>query len=131
MDELLSRSWDLLVGRAEGPLHLRLVIQPMMAAFLAIRAGARDAGEGRSPFGWAVLVGRGKRTDLLREAWHDVAALFLAAFVIDALYQVIEFRWVYVVQSLVVAALLALPTYLLVRGPTHRVLRRWSRMKRG
>ncbi len=127
MNELFAGSWDLLVGRATGPLHLRLVIQPMMAAFLAMHAGARDARDGRPPFGWALLVGNGQRSDLVRDAWNDVAVLFLAAFVIDALYQVIEFHWVYLVQSLVVAALLALPTYLLVRGPTNRVLRRWSR----
>jgi hypothetical protein len=128
MDELLARSWDLLVGRATGPLHLRLVIQPMMAAFLAMRAGARDVRAGRTPFGWAVLVGRGHRADLVREAWNDVAVLFLAAFIIDALYQVIEFQWVYLVQSLAVAAMLALPTYVLVRGPTHRLLRLLSRI---
>jgi hypothetical protein len=130
MDELFARAWELLVGRATGPLHLRLVIQPMMAAFLAMRAGARDARDGRTPFGWAVLVGRGHRTDLLREGWNDVATLFLAAFVIDALYQIIEFHWVYLGQALVVAALVALPTYLLVRGPTNRVLRLWSRTTR-
>lgn len=126
MDELFARSFDLLVGRATGPLHLRLVIQPMMAAFLAIRAGARDARHGRAPFGFAVLVGRGHRADLVREAWNDVATLFLAAFVIDALYQIIEFHWVYVVQSLVVAAMISFPTYLVLRGPTTRVLRRLS-----
>jgi hypothetical protein len=130
MDELFSRAVDLLVGRAEGPLHLRFLIQPLMAAILAARAGARDVREGRAPFGWAVLVGRGHRTDLLHEAWNDVATLFLAAFVVDALYQLIEFHWIYLVQALVVASLIALPTYLLVRGPTARVLRRWSRENR-
>jgi hypothetical protein len=130
MDELLARFFDLLVGRATGPLHLRLVIQPMMAAFLAIRAGARDARDGRTPFGFAVLVGRGHRADLMREAWSDVATLFLAALVIDALYQIIEFHWVYLVQSLVVAALISFPTYLVLRGPTTRVLRRWSPTRR-
>jgi hypothetical protein len=130
MDELFARAWDLLVGRAVGPLHLRLVIQPMMAAFLAMRAGARDASDGRTPFGWAVLVGRGRRIGLLREGWNDVASLFLAAFVIDALYQIIEFHWVYFGQASVIAALVALPTYLLVRGPTNRILRLWSRTTR-
>lgn len=130
MDELFARAWDLLIGRATGPLHLRLVIQPMVAAFLAMRAGARDAQSGRTPFGWDVLVGRGHRADLLREGWNDVATLFLAAFVIDALYQIIEFHWVYLGQALVVAALVALPTYLLVRGPTNRILRLWSRKTR-
>lgn len=129
MEELLARSWELLVGRAAGPLHLRLVIQPLMAAFLAIHAGARDARDGRPPFGWAVLVGGGHRADLLREGWNDIAALFLAAFVIDAVYQIIEFHWVYLVQSLVVAVLISIPTYLLLRGPTNRVLRRWTRTK--
>lgn len=127
MEEVLARAWELLVGRAEGPLHLRFVLQPVMAAFLAIRAGSKDAADGRTPFGWAVLTGRSRRTDLLREAWNDVATLFLVAFVIDALYQVIEYHWVYIVQGLIVAALLALPTYLLVRGPTTRILRSWGR----
>jgi hypothetical protein len=127
MDELFARIWDGLVGRAVGPLHLRLLIQPMTAAFLAYRAGAADARAGRPPFGIAVLLGRCPRAELIREAWNDVATLFLVALVIDALYQALTFHWVYLAQGLLFAALLALPTYLLVRGPTNRVLRRISR----
>src|ERR1019366_3429842 len=49
MQELLTRTWDMLVGREHGPLAFRLVIQPMAGAFLAIRAGVKDAREGRPP----------------------------------------------------------------------------------
>jgi hypothetical protein len=129
MDELLARSFDMLVGRASGPLHLRLIIQPMMAGLLAIRAGWADAKDGRPAFGWAFLTTPGQRWTLLREAIADVSTLFLVALVLDALYQIVIFHWIYPVQALVVATLLALPTYLLIRGPTNRVLRLWRRRK--
>jgi hypothetical protein len=50
MDELLT--WDMLIGREHGPLAFRLVLQPKVAALLAIRAGVRDAKAGRPPHGW-------------------------------------------------------------------------------
>lgn len=127
MDDLLSRSFDMLVGRASGPLHLRLIIQPMMAGLLAIRAGWEDAKASRPAFGWEFLTTPGHRWALLREAMADVSSLFLVALVLDALYQIVIFHWIYPVQALIVATLLALPTYLLIRGPANRALRLWRR----
>jgi hypothetical protein len=43
MEELLTRIWEMLIGREHGPLGFRVIIQPMVATFLAIRAGLRDA----------------------------------------------------------------------------------------
>ena len=40
---LTSTLWEMLIGRIEGPLTLRLVLQPTMASFLAVRAGLKDA----------------------------------------------------------------------------------------
>lgn len=125
MEELFAQAWDVLIGREHGPLHWRLVFQPLMAALLAFRAGWRDARDGRPAFGWAVAAGSSRRRDLLREGWNDVAGLFLMAFVLDALYQIIVFHWLYVVQALLVAAIVALPAYLLIRGPANRIARLW------
>ena len=47
MSEVIRQFWDELTGRADGPLTLRLFLQPAMAAFFAIRAGMKDAREGR------------------------------------------------------------------------------------
>jgi hypothetical protein len=99
----------------------------MMAGLLAIRAGWADAEAARPAFGWALLTTPGQRWALLREAIADVSTLFLVAFAIDALYQLVILHWFYPVQALIVATLLALPTYLLIRGPTNRALRLWRR----
>ena len=42
MKEFLTRSLLDLIGRMDGPLAFRLILQPVAAAFLAIRAGLKD-----------------------------------------------------------------------------------------
>jgi hypothetical protein len=39
MEQLLERIWHDLGGRVGGPLTFRLIIQPIVAIFLAVRAG--------------------------------------------------------------------------------------------
>jgi hypothetical protein len=53
------------------------------------------------------------------------ARLFAVAVVIDIIYQVIVFRWIYPGQALIVAAIVAFPSYLLLRGPANRLARYW------
>ena len=116
----------MLVGRWDGPLAFRIVIQPVVAAFLAIRAGLRDARTGRPAYGWAVTTNPSQRRDLIREGWKDVWKLFTAAVLIDLIYQVIELGRIYPGQALIVAAVLALPSYFLIRGLANRTARLWS-----
>jgi hypothetical protein len=40
---LLARTWEELIGRASEPMKLRLILQPIAATIIAIRAGVRDA----------------------------------------------------------------------------------------
>jgi len=47
------------------------------------------------------------------------------AVIIDAVYQVIQLRWFYPAESLVVAVVLAFVPYLIIRGPVGRVVRWW------
>ena len=115
----------MLVGRWDGPLAFRIVIQPAVAAFLAIRAGLRDARTGRPAYGWAVTTDPSQRRDLIREGWKDVWKLFTAAVLIDLIYQVIELGRIYPGQALIVAAVLALPSYFLIRGLANRTARLW------
>jgi hypothetical protein len=58
---------------------------------------------------------------LLREGWGDVGRLFVVAIVIDVIYQLMVFRTVYPGQSLIVAAVLAFPTYFIGRGLANRI----------
>ncbi len=120
----LSAHLDMLSGRVGGPFALRLMIQPAVAAFLAIRAGLRDARASRPVYGWTITTDSAQRRDLIRNGWSDVWKLFTAAVIIDLTYQVIEFRRIYPGQALIVAAVLALPSYFLVRGLVNRIARR-------
>ena len=54
MEEALRQAWDNLFGRVDGPMSFRLIIQPVVATFLAIRAGWTDAREGRPIFFWTL-----------------------------------------------------------------------------
>lgn len=121
MDDLLTRLWENLGGRIGGPFTFRLILQPLVAAALAIRAGLLDARTGRPPYFWAILTNPVHRRDLLREGWKAVASVFAVAVVIDVVYQLIVFRWVYLGEVLIVAFLLACVPYLLIRGPANRI----------
>ncbi|MBR0717663.1 hypothetical protein [Bradyrhizobium liaoningense] len=123
----LSREWGMLIGREHGPLAFRIVIQPIVAACLAIRSGVKDSRAGRPAYGWTVVTTTDPvhRRELIRKGWRDVGRLFAAAVVIDLVYEIIVFRWIYPGQVLIVAATLALPTYFLIRGLANRLARRW------
>ena len=67
VQEFLARSWDMLIGRADGPMTFRLIFQPAVAAILAIRAGLKDAQHGATPFLWSAFNNAAHRKQLLRE----------------------------------------------------------------
>lgn len=121
MEDVLARIWENLGGRIGGPLSFRLLLQPTVATVLAIRAGLQDARTGRPPYFWTILTSPADRRDLLREGWKEVAKVFVLAVIIDVAYQVMVFRWVYPLELLLVAFLLACVPYLLIRGPANRL----------
>ena len=46
---------------------------------------------------------------------------------IDLIYELIVFRWVYPGQAVIIATVLAMIPYLLIRGPVTRIVGRFSR----
>jgi hypothetical protein len=127
MEDTLARIWHDLGGRIDGPLSFRLLIQPAVAAVLAIRAGWQDAKAGRAAYFWSVLTDADARRELLREGWKAVAKVFVLAAVLDAVYQILVFRWVYPTELLIVAFMLACAPYLLIRGTANRIIADWLR----
>ena len=125
MGEIFQRVWDNLIGRSTGAMNLRLLIQPSVAIFFAVRSGLKDAREGRPAFLWGVLFKAGHRDELLNQGWKDVGTVFVIAMVLDAIYQLIVHRGVYVLEMLITATALAIVPYLLVRGPVNRIARRF------
>jgi hypothetical protein len=127
MKDLLARVWMNLGDRVGGAMTFRIILQPTMAALLALRAGMKDAREGRPPYLWTVLTDPKQRADLLREGWKAIARVFLLAVVMDVIYQWIVFTWIYPGELLLVAILLAVVPYVLIRGPVNRIARQWRR----
>ena len=125
--DFFTQVWEMLIGRASGPLTVRLILQPTVATVLAVRAGLRDAREDRPPYLWAVFSNPAHRGDLLRQGWKDVGKVFILAVVLDVIYELIVYRWIYPVQALLVAAVLAIVPYLLIRGPCARLVRGFRR----
>ena len=124
MDHMIARIWENLVARTTGPLKFRLVMQPAMALFLAIRCGLKDAQEGKPPYFWALFTDRGEREAMLKNGWKSVGKVFVLAMVLDVVYQIIDLRWVYPGEVVLVAIILAIVPYLLVRGTVNRIARR-------
>ena len=112
-----------IVGRLTGPMKFRLVLQPLMASFFAIRAGLADARSGQTPYLWALVAGTAPRKAMIANGWKSVGHVFLLAVVLDVAYQLYVLRFVYPLQAIVVAFVLAIVPYLIVRGLTTRVVR--------
>jgi hypothetical protein len=119
---MFSRGWEELIARDSGPFHVRLIIQPLVATFLAIRAGWADAREGRPIFFWTLAREPTQTRVMLRNLWRIAGKVFLVALVLDALYQIIVLHWIYPVQALIVATLLALVPCMVVRAVGNRIV---------
>ena len=113
-----------LLARVSGPMKFRLVLQPVMACYLAIRSGLADARNGRPPYFWGLLWNRGQREYMVKEGWKSISRVFLLAIAMDVIYQIIVLRFVYPGEAIIVALLLAIVPYLLLRGPVNRLARR-------
>lgn len=123
MDEILKWVWENLLSRLSGPLNFRFIVQPAVASFVAIRAGLRDAQQERPAFLWAAITNPSYRPHLFRQFWNDARKVFALAIVLDAIYQLIVHHGVYVLELVLVATILALVPYLLLRGPVNRIVR--------
>jgi hypothetical protein len=122
--ELFEAAGDMLIGRTIGPMKIRLILQPTIAAIFAIRAGLKDAREGLPPYLWSVFTNPADRHKMLGHGWKDVRKVFIIAFVLDVVYELIVFHWVYPVQALLVAFVLAIVPYAAIRGLVTRIMRR-------
>src|SRR5271167_3007507 len=114
MDHIWARVGSQLLARVSGPLKFRLVLQPVMASFFAIRSGLADARAGKTPYFWCLLSDPGQRTDMIKDGWKSVGKVFVLALVLDAVYQIIVLHFVYPGEMIIVAFFLAIVPYLIL-----------------
>jgi hypothetical protein len=122
--------WADLVGRLTGPMTFRLLLQPTMATLHAIRDGMKDAYDGRPAYFWAIFTQPGSAWPLLKEGRKAVAKVIAVGVLMEVIYQLIVFKWVYLGQLVVVVFVLAFLPYLLLRGPVNRITKLWIRSGR-
>ena len=121
MEDLFSRFVEDFVGRVSGPMKFRLILQPVTATIFAILRGLKDAKEGKPPYFWALFTDPAHRRDMLQDGWKSIGRVIIIAFVMDAVYQYVALRWFYPNEAILVAVILALVPYLLIRGPVNRI----------
>jgi len=124
MDNMWTRAGMHLIARVSGPMKFRFMLQPLVASVFAIRAGLADAKTGKPPYGWALLREPGHRNEMLKNGWKSVGKIFILAVLLDVAYQIIVLRFVYPGETVIVAFLLAIVPYLLIRGPVNRLARK-------
>jgi hypothetical protein len=124
MDDIWMRIVENMGDRVSGPLKFRLVLQPLMAVILATLSGLKDARTGKPPYFWSLFTDPASRADMIKDGWKSISRLFILAIVLDVAYQIIVQRFVYPGEALIVAFILAILPYLVLRGLVNRFARK-------
>lgn len=111
-----------LFDRLEGPLHLRLILQPCIAAIFGYLDGVKDARAGAPPYFWRVAnVPQAERQALIKHGCASVGKVFILAFLFDCVFQYVSFKSIAILPAIAVAVILAILPYLFLRGLVNRL----------
>lgn len=124
MEEFISRVVENLSIRVNGPMSLRFVIQPMIALVFGSLSGLRDARTGKPPYLLSIITTPGHRREMVKDGWKSVSSVFFIAMTLDVIYQLIVQRWVYPFEVVLVAFILAIVPYLILRAVVNFIASR-------
>jgi hypothetical protein len=82
---------------------------------------------GKPPYFWGLIFTPRHRVDRIKEGWKSIGKVFIVAMVLEVVYQVMTHDVEYRGYFLVAAFALAIVPYLLLRGPTNRLVRLWKK----
>ncbi|WP_291153784.1 hypothetical protein [Hyphomicrobium sp.] len=122
--EVHQRFWADIFGRTDGPMTFRFFLQPTMAAIAAVHDGLRDARSGHKAFFWTALWDPSQPAGRLREGLTATARIMLLGIAMDVLYQHQVFDRFYPAEAVMIAILLAVVPYFIVRWLVELVARR-------
>jgi hypothetical protein len=122
--EVHQRIWHDIAQRPGGPMSIRFLLQPAMAFIAALHDGIQDAKAHRTPYLRAIIRDPDERGERLREGLFATARLVLIGLGMEAIYQWRVLDTFYPGEALLVALLLAVLPYLLLRGPVSLIARR-------
>ena len=127
MENIWHRIVENFLGRFDGPMHFRMIVQPLMAIIFAILDGLKDAKSGKPAYLWTVVFNPESRRDFLKDGWKHTGKIFILAVILDVVYQMKVFHKIYPGEILMVAFILAIAPYVLLRGPANRLMRLFAR----
>jgi hypothetical protein len=130
MEEIWQRFVTNILGRLDGPLHFRLIAQPLIVFIFAFLDGRKDAKAG-NPFYLLMLVTKPKqRRGLLKDGWKHFGKVFIIAIILDLVYQIIVNHMVYPMETLFVVLAIVIVPYVLLRGVVNRIVCLFGKGKR-
>ena len=119
---LFSRQFlEELPQRFTGPGRLRFILQPTVAIVLGIRGGLADAKAGNLPYLFGLILGAGRRRELLRSGVAAIRNLVALGIMMDIVFQLVLYRSVHPGAALVVGSILICLPYAVSRALTSRV----------
>jgi hypothetical protein len=113
-----------LIDRISGSMNFRFYLQPVIALIFAIVAGLNDAKTGKPPYFWSLLTGRARRLDRIKDGWKSVGKVVVVALTLDIAYQIIVLRFVYPGEVVIIAFIVVIAPYLVLRGLVTRLAAR-------
>uniref|UniRef100_Q01UD1 Uncharacterized protein n=1 Tax=Solibacter usitatus (strain Ellin6076) TaxID=234267 RepID=Q01UD1_SOLUE len=119
--DFLQPVYERVAARLVGPMHVRFIVQPVIAAILGIRIGIRDAREGTPPFVWSLCRQPEGRKAALKQALGHLAIPLIVAIVLDGIVQFVLFQRVRVLGAVIVGTLLMGLPYSIARGLANRI----------
>lgn len=122
MEDFITNILNNIDLRLDGPLKFRVILQPLMSLFFAIKAGLRDSKSGQTPFLQNIVQSKGTRKELYKEIWKDVGRVFILAIIMDVIFQLIVLKTLHPLGALATSIVLAIIPYLIFRGIITRVL---------
>ena len=127
MDDMWTRIGVDLVDRVSGPMKFRLVLQPLMAITYAVISGLRDARAGRPPYFWELARhSEHRRGNDSRRLAPDRQGIHPRPRFSTSSTRSIATHFVYPGEAIIVAIVLAMVPYLLLRGVVTRIARRMN-----
>src|SRR5271169_4377002 len=107
--------------RFTGPGRFRFILQPVIAIALGIRGGLTDAKVGNPPYLFGLLLGAGRRRELLRSGVVAVRNLVALGIIMDLVFQLVLYHSVHPGAALLVGPIFIAFPYAMSRALTTRV----------
>ena len=121
MDSLLP-VFERFLARLTGPMHVRFIVQPIIAVILGIRAGIHDARQATPPFIWSLCTRPSGWKRQLKQAREHLVIPLVVAIVLDGIVQYLLFQRIRVLGAVVLGTILMGLPYSLARAFTNRIV---------